>query len=74
MLGALAWVAWRLWGKRRDQDVDDYNYSPSGAAPLGHTPSASVGTENTLGMTGLEKYDQPHMNPSVGNANTATNF
>ncbi|KAG5918672.1 hypothetical protein E4U61_001579 [Claviceps capensis] len=69
VLGALALVAWRIWGRRRrgeEHDVlMDYDLSTSGAAEKSERGSSAGGPQRTPFQSTLENYHQPtQANPS----------
>ncbi|KAG5973748.1 hypothetical protein E4U58_004361 [Claviceps cyperi] len=69
VLGALALVAWRIWGRRRrgeEHDVlMDYDLSIPGAAEKSERGSSAGGSQRTPFQSTLENYHQPtQANPS----------
>ncbi|KAG6200470.1 hypothetical protein E4U10_002385 [Claviceps purpurea] len=69
VLGALALVAWRIWGRRRrgeEHDVlMDYDLSTPGAAEKSERGSSAGGPQRTPFQSTLENYHQPtQANPS----------
>ncbi|KAG5947383.1 hypothetical protein E4U59_001204 [Claviceps monticola] len=69
VLGALALVAWRIWGrKRRGEEHDvlmDYDLSTPGAAEKSERGSSAGGPQRTPFQSTLENYHQPtQANPS----------
>lgn len=69
LVGGLAVVAWRIWGKKTRQAVPQEDYMDS--------PTDSLRKERIASGSGLERYQQPHQaayqNPG-GSVNTASNF
>lgn len=62
LIGGLAFVAWRLWGKkRREEDVDDFNSNDSITQEKSHRGS------------GMTLDSEGYSNPG-GRVNTASNF
>lgn len=62
LIGALAFVAWRIWGKKKNDDDDDY-YDPNENKEITGGSTADTPFRSTL--------DQYH-NP--GPVNTSSNF
>ncbi|KXT10147.1 hypothetical protein AC579_509 [Pseudocercospora musae] len=69
LVGGLAVVAWRIWGKKKRQAVPPDEYIDS--------QNDSLRKERIASGSGLERYQQPHnapyQNPG-GSVNTASNF
>ncbi|KAF7194692.1 hypothetical protein HII31_03954 [Pseudocercospora fuligena] len=69
LVGGLAVVAWRIWGKKKRQAVPQDEYMDS--------QNDSLRKERIASGSGLERYQQPHnapyQNPG-GSVNTASNF
>lgn len=65
LIGALAYTAWRVWGKRKNLHDDDL-YDPN-ANPNPEKTSTSTGDQQPFRST-LDQYHNP------GPVNTASNF
>lgn len=63
LIGALAFVAWRIWGKKREDDDEDDIYDPNEnkGRPSGSTADAPF-------RSTLDQYHNP------GPVNTSSNF
>jgi uncharacterized membrane protein YebE (DUF533 family) len=76
LIGGLAFVAWRLWGKKKAaaEGNEDY-YDESQADSIAGQKRESMGVLSNSGMSepasgnGLERYQNPN-----GRINTASNF
>lgn len=76
LIGGLAFVAWRLWGKKKaaaGEQEEFYDGSQEGSSIAGQKRE-SMGVLSNSGMsegggTGLERYQNPN-----GRINTASNF
>ncbi|KAG5951439.1 hypothetical protein E4U53_003094 [Claviceps sorghi] len=69
VVGALALVAWRIWGRKKDSDehdvLMDYDLSSPGAAEKSERGSSAGGTQRSPFQSTLENYHQPNqVNPS----------
>lgn len=72
MLGALALVAWRIWGRKKDTEehdvLMDYDMSTPGAVEKSERGSSVGGTQRTPFQSTLENYHQPSQ------VNASSNF
>lgn len=72
VLGALALVAWRIWGRKKDNEehdvLMDYDMSTPGAAEKSERGSSAGGTQRTPFQSTLENYHQPSQ------VNASSNF
>ena len=66
LIGGLAIVAWRLWGKRR-RSIDDDN------DPMGSVPGSS-GREKTSSVSGGHSPFRSNLDQYHAPVNTASNF
>lgn len=66
LLGALAFVAWRIWGKKKNNGDDDDDLM--GNNGRGHEQTSSVGDNSPFKST-LDQYHNP-----AGRVNAASNF
>ena len=65
LIGGLAFVAWRLWGKKRQEaDADDYSYSPHD----------SINAQKRYSGATLMTDGYQSTGPSSQRVNTASNF
>ena len=71
ILGGLAVVAWRIWGRKRNVGDDDNDLMGSHPGSSGHEKTSSV-SGNTPFKSTLDQYHSPHSPP--GPVNTASNF
>lgn len=75
LIGGLAFVAWRLWGKKKNaaQDGDEYYQNDSNEGSIQQQKRASMGTVLSgsaySDTNGLERYQNPG-----GTVNTGSNF
>lgn len=67
LLGGLAFVAWRVWGRKRQTVDEDDDLMHSNPSSSGREKSGSVGGNNPFRAT-LDQYHTP------GPVNTASNF
>lgn len=77
VLGALAVVAWRLWGRKgagqeEEDDLMASQYDSNSEKPMSSGTTATLGMTNS-GYTGgeVDRYNAPHLNVP---ANAASNF
>ncbi|GAB0133507.1 hypothetical protein EsDP_00001914 [Epichloe bromicola] len=72
VLGALALVAWRIWGRKKDNEehdvLMDYDMSTPGAAEKSERGSSAGGTQRSPFQSTLENYHQPSQ------VNASSNF
>lgn len=68
LLGGLAIVAWRIWGKRKEPADDDHELIDSLPGSSSHEKSTSL-TGNSPFRSTLDQYHKP-----AGPVNTASNF
>lgn len=72
VLGALALVAWRIWGRKKHNEENDglmdYDMSASGGAEKSERGSSAGGAQRTPFQSTLENYHQPNQ------VNASSNF
>ena len=71
ILGGLAVVAWRIWGRKRHVGDDDNDLMDSHPGSSSHEKTSSVNDNSPFKST-LDQYHTPHGPP--GPVNTASNF
>ena len=71
ILGGLAVVAWRIWGRKRHAGDDDNDLMDSHPGSSSHEKTSSVNDNSPFKST-LDQYHTPHSPP--GPVNTASNF
>ena len=71
IIGGVAVVAWRIWGRKRKLGDDDNDLMNSHPGSSGHEKTSSV-SGNTPFKSTLDQYHSPHSPP--GPVNTASNF
>ena len=71
IIGGVAIVAWRIWGRKRNVGDDDNDLVGSHPGSSGHEKTSSV-NGNTPFKSTLDQYHSPHNLP--GPVNTASNF
>jgi len=67
LLGGLALVAWRVWGRKKRVSDDDNDLMMGTGSAVGEKPAS--GAQNTPFQTNLEQYHNPG-----GRPNAAANF
>jgi len=68
LLGGLAFVAWRIWVRKRRSTTDDDDLMDSNRGSLGREKTGSVSGNSPFRAT-LDQYHNP-----AGPVNTASNF
>ena len=68
VLGGLALVAWRVWGRRKTTTDDDDDLIGTGLGSGAHEKT-STATDNSPFRSTLDQYHNP-----TGTVNTASNF